>query len=530
MIDETVERRQRTGEFYTPLEYARLGLQYLQRVVDVRSDRIRLWDMAAGTGNLERVLPPDMLSRCYISTLLDDDADHCRALFPSATVFQYDYLNDDDQKLPSTLVNDLNAPTVEWIIFINPPYAMANNFERRADRIDKSSVSMTRVRELMSADGLGEVSRELYAQFLYRIDREFKGRRATLAMFSKLNYISSTNDRRLRDRFFDYEFKGGFLFSSERFRLTSGRFPISFAVWALNRRLPLTDQELKFDVLDERLNVIGVKRVMSAPRTELLSNWIERPPCTKKFPPMSSALKVGSLNKDRRDRIAEGFLASLMCNGNDFTHQIKTALLSGPYASAGGMSITPSNFERAMVVHAVRHLERATWLNDKDQFFRPTAPLPTEFVNDCVVWSLFAPSNCTTALANVEYEGELYQLKNNFFPFIISELTNNFSACRSEERFAALWFKKNFLSTDADNVLTEAKKIYRLFYSRWDELDRKKFFIETWDAGWYQVRMSLKAAGLLDDKTFRAEHERLRLKLLPMIYELGFLRSAFDCV
>ncbi|MBQ9480062.1 MAG: hypothetical protein IJU71_10980, partial [Selenomonadaceae bacterium] len=186
MIDETVERRQRTGEFYTPLEYAHLGLQYLQRVVDLQSDRIRLWDMAAGTGNLERVLPTALLDQCYVSTLLDDDVEHCRRSFPSATVFQYDYLNDDAQKLPSALVNDLNDPTVDWLIFINPPYAMANNFERRADRIDKSSVSMTRVRELMSADGLGEVSRELYAQFLYRIDREFKGRRATLAMFSKL--------------------------------------------------------------------------------------------------------------------------------------------------------------------------------------------------------------------------------------------------------------------------------------------------------------------------------------------------------
>ncbi|MBQ9479855.1 MAG: hypothetical protein IJU71_09915, partial [Selenomonadaceae bacterium] len=472
MIDETVERRQRTGEFYTPLAQAWLGLKYLQRVVDVRSDRIRLWDMAAGTGNLERVLPPDMLSRCYISTLLDDDADHCRALFPSATVFQYDYLNDDDQKLPSALVDELNDPMLEWLIFINPPYAMANNFERRADRIDKSSLSMTKVRELMTADGLGAVSRELYAQFLYRIDREFRGRRATLAMFSKLNYMISTNDQRLRDRFFDYEFEGGFLFPSKIFPHTKGSFPIGFLIWRLDEHIPLSEQKIIADVFDEAGRLIGTKEIYSAPRSELLSNWIERPPCTKKFPPLSSALKVGALNKDRRDRIADGFLASLMCNGNDFTHQIKTALLSGPYASAGGMSITPSNFERAMVVHAVRHLERATWLNDKDQFYRPTAPLPTEFVNDCVVWSLFAPSNCTTALTNVEYEGETYRIKNNLYPWE-----------GEEERFAARWLRENNLSKEARAVVDAARPIYETFYDRLNELDRKKFFIETWDAG-----------------------------------------------
>ena len=49
MIDE--QRRQRTGEFYTPIEVARL----------------------------------------------DDDVRHCRKLFPTARVFQFDFLNDDDQ-------------------------------------------------------------------------------------------------------------------------------------------------------------------------------------------------------------------------------------------------------------------------------------------------------------------------------------------------------------------------------------------------------------------------------------------------
>ena len=205
-----------------------------------------------------------------------------------------------------------------------------------------------------------------------------------------------------------------------------------------------------------------------------------------------------------------------MCNGNDFTHQIKTALLSAPYVSAGGMSITLSNFERAMIVHAVRHLEKATWLNDKDQFYRPTKKLPREFINDCVVWSLFAQSNYSTALSNVEYEGEIWQIKNNFHPWE-----------GVEERFAARWLRRKILSVEARAVVDEARRIYETFYARLKELDREKFLIETWDAGWYQVRGALRAAGLLDDEKFRAEHERLRQKLLPMIYELGFLRSTF---
>ena len=79
-------------------------------------------------------------------------------------------------------------------------------------------------------------------------------------------------------------------------------------------------------------------------------------------------------------------------------------------------------------------------------------------------------------------------------------------------------------------MVDEARSIHETFCARMSELDLKRFKIETWDAGWYQVRGVLKAAGLLDDKDFRAEHERLRQKLLPQIYELGFLRSTFNGV
>ena len=514
MID-TNERRLRTGEFYTPLEYARLGLQYLQRVVDIQSDRLRLWDMAAGTGNLERVLPAEMLSRCYISTLLDDDADHCRALFPQATVFQCDYLNDGEEKLPPNLRADLDNPELKWIVFINPPYATANNPERAVDKVNKDTVSMTEIRKRMTAEGMGLSSRELCSQFLYRIDREFRDRQAMLCIFSKLKYINANNDQELRDRFFDYEFAGGFVFESKHFQGTRGKFPIGFAMWNLARHISLSEQRLAFDVLDDRLEKIGVKTFRSIPRGELINNWFEHPPCRKKFPPFSSALKIGRQNKNRCDRIAEGFIASLMSAGNDMMHQNKTALLSGPYVSAGAFSITPKNFERCMVVHAVRRLPRATWLNDRDQFCRPTSEPPREFINDCVVWSLFGDSNCTTAMRDVEYEGVVCRIKNNLYPWTYE----------GEERFAARWLSTHELSPEASAVIDSARLIYQTFYARLNELAREKFRIETWDVGWYQVRRSLEDAKLLDNETFRAAFDRLSEKLLPQIYSLGFLRD-----
>ena len=103
-----------------------------------------------------------------------------------------------------------------------------------------------------------------------------------------------------------------------------------------------------------------------------------------------------------------------MCNGNDFQHANNTALLSGPYVSAGAFSVTAENFEQAMIVHATRRMPKATWLNDRDQFMRPNKAVSAEFVADCTVWNLFSNSNQTAALQDVFYEGETYQIHNHF--------------------------------------------------------------------------------------------------------------------
>ena len=147
-----IDFRRFTGEFYTPIEHARLALKYIERVVGKnwwQSGEYRLWDMAAGTGNLEFALPAEALQYCYISTLLNDDAVYCAKLYPTATAFQYDYLNDGEEKLPANLRADLDNPALKWIVFINPPFAMASNSERNPDRVYKFNVSMTAIRKRM---------------------------------------------------------------------------------------------------------------------------------------------------------------------------------------------------------------------------------------------------------------------------------------------------------------------------------------------------------------------------------------------
>ena len=478
-----IELRRFTGEFFTPIKFAKKAVEYLERTVGAhwyKSGKFRLWDMAAGTGNLEFVLPAEALQYCYISTLLEDDAKYCAKIYPEATVFQYDYLNDDvnffgnelildnlgvKRKMPQKLVDDLANPELKWIIFFNPPYATASNFERK-NRKDKINVSMTKIQKLMTKDELGEVSRELYSQFLYRINLEFKNRQAYIGFFSKINYMNSNNDQKMRDEIFNYKFERGFLFSSQNFQGCKGKFPIGFVIWNMFNHKSLAEQKIYLDVFNSQIEKIAVKIISSINRSKFLNKWIERQKNVKIFPPMNNALNIVTNNKDRRDRIAENFLASLMC-WNDFTHQNYTALLSGPYASAGGMSVTPENFEQYMVIHAVHLIPKATWLNDRDQFMQPTKELPQEFITDAVIWSLFSNSNNTAAMSNVEYEGNIYQIKNNFYPFMLDEVSTwscsdpdirqsiQLASIRSDDRFVAKWIKThtNSISTSSAEVI-----------------------------------------------------------------------------
>lgn len=553
--------RRRTGEFFTPIEFAeKANTDYLEKVVGKRwwEKDYRLWDMAAGTGNLELVLPDEALPYCYISTLEGNDADYCRTLFPESTVFQYDYLNDDTHlltghydlldpnikvKMPDKLRRDLANPGIKWIIFINPPFATANTGKRKtaanaADvenlRKAKDDLSKTEIREMMTDEDLGETSRELFSQFVWRISREFGDRTAYLGMFSTLKYINANNDQKLRDKVFHYRFERGFCFNSKAFH-GNKEFPVGFLVWNLAKSMPLEEQTITLDIRDEDTSRIGTKTVPSVERGNFLSKWCERPRTDHVMPPLSNALTVVEGHKDVRDRAAAGFLCSLMAKGNDFQNQRYTALLSSPYCSAGALSVTNDNFEKAMITHAVRKIPKATWLNNRDQWLQPnTTDLPPLFVSDCVVWSLFADSNNTASMKDVHYNGRTYQIGNELYPFPLQSvrqwtcslipLQQSLFAAHGD-RYAATWLRGHELSPEARQVLSVGEDIYRLFYEQSSSLPWPQYKIALWDCGWYQIRMALKQHGDAQDllTEMRTAHDELGQRILPQITELGFI-------
>jgi len=481
-------RRRFTGEFFTPVEFAAKGLDYIERTVGRewwKRGNVRLWDMASGTGNLEFELPSSALKYCYLSTLESEDAKYCQKIFPDATCFQYDYLSDDipalagqmtfgqTRKMPPNLVADLANPEIIWVILINPPFATANTVSGETGKKSKDTVSMTTLREWMNEEGYGEASRELFTQFLFRISKEFKDRQAYLGMFSKLKYVNSNNDQKIRDGFFQYQYERGFIFPIKCFYGATGNFPVGFLVWNLAKKKHLAEQRIVLDVFNKDAEKIGTKEFPSVERTAMLNKWCPRPKWDGKsvMPTFVSAFNLKTDNKDKRNHVAPGFICSVSSNGDDFQHTNSVFILSAPYANAGAFSVTPENFERAMVLHAVKKIPKATWTNDRDAFYAPTGGsqftatekadaincvppvgattgLPTEFVTDCVVWSAFADSNYAVALRNVEYQGRTWQIANNLFPFLLEEVRRwpcghgdiaAQLAAANEDRFLAKW-------------------------------------------------------------------------------------------
>jgi hypothetical protein len=237
----------------------------------------------------------------------------------------------------------------------------------------------------------------------------------------------------------------------------------------------------------------------------------------------------------RLDRASKNSLGYFSCAGNDIQQTQKlTAVYSGVFANGHGMSITPEIFKQSMVTWAVRQTVDPSWLNWADQFQQPNIdPLPEDFISDCAIWCLFHNKNQTSALKDVEYKGTKWQVRNQFYPYSVEWLRSLesmpqevYSQLRSaKDTYVSTWLAGRTLSTEAQALLDAGRKVYEVFYKEYANLNRTKYKLSYWDAGWYQIRNALLDAGkgLVELNDVKMAHNTLRAKLQPKVYEYGFL-------
>ena len=520
------------GAYYTPLAVVDKAYDVLTSALGKNwQSHYIVWDMCCGVGNLE--VKHSNPRNVFMSTLDVADIDVMKATKTcvAAHRFQYDYLNDDikddgtidysiTNKLPKELQQSIKAGK-RILVLINPPYAESGD---TLGSDAKSDVATTKMASAMGDYGFA--TRELFTQFVARISKELPN--ATLAMFSKLKYVNAPNFQKFRD-VWDAKFITGFVVHSKAFDGLSGDFPIGFLVWELGSKVNFS--ELSVDVYDKKVVPIGSKTFYLLPDKTSLNEWIKRPkPNSTTVVPLKNAVLPAIKTKDVRGTFwSDGAIGQMLCDSNDLQHAgQRTAIFSSGYSSAGAFYITPLNLERVAVIFAARRLIKATWLNDRDQFSQPTLPLPTEFLNDCLIWMLFNGSNLSAGADDLEWNGKKWSVKNNFIPFTESEVG---APDRFESDFMVQYLSSLSLSTVADAVMSEGRYLWKKYFSERDvRSTRDELKLNRPDVGWYQIRNALKSRNQsgtspeIDFRPFERAYKSLSDKLVPQVYEYRFLR------
>ena len=203
-------------------------------------------------------------------------------------------------------------------------------------------------------------------------------------------------------------------------------------------------------------------------------------------------------------------------------------MFSSGFNGGHGFYVTPENLWQAAIVFSVRRLIKPTWINDRDQFLQPSAPLTDEFKNDCLIWMLFNGSNLTASADDLAWNGKTWSIVNHFIPFTEAEVG---ARDRFESDFMVGYLADKKLSDEAQMVLRAGRALWEAYFLETPPHSaRNEFKLNRADVGWYQIRNALKRrneAGLsapVDFSLFERSYKALTEKLVPQVYELGFLK------
>ncbi|WRD05532.1 hypothetical protein E5K72_07295 [Helicobacter pylori] len=465
--------RERKGAFFTPKIWVEKSQEYLAKALgqDYQEDYI-IWDCAGGTGNLLRGLLNK--ANLYLSTLDHNDVaivkdlaakNHLKLL--ENHVFQFDFLNDDfySEKVPKSLQEILKdkEKLKKLIIYINPPYAEATSAKTPSGAgKHKAKVARNNKTYETYKDLLGSGTNELFAQFFMRIYKELNG--CIMASFSTLKYLNSSNFKKFRE-IFKAKFLEGFMVPADSFDNVKGQFPIGFLVWDTSSIIPKENPLLDINVPNRKMcpqsrtRTKGTqKHSTAAPfKTPLNAVSLEIFDSFGGFLGTKNIVIDDENNKpiihflrpfyDKKNEV----LGYMRLVGSDF--QSNANIFYNQYLNDNDIKkhmytqITTSNILECAIYFSVRHCIKATWQNDRDQFYAPYDDAfqdDSEFKNNCLIFMLFHTQNRITTT----------QGTNHFIPFNEDEVN-------AKERYsshALLDFLKGGIKEEGDSLFLNDKK------------------------------------------------------------------------
>ncbi len=425
--------RERKGAFFTPKIWVEKSQEYLAKALgqDYQEDYI-IWDCAGGTGNLLNGLTNK--ANCFLSTLDSNDVAIVKELAAANKlnllenhVFQFDFLNDDFKKAPKSLQEILNdkEKRKKLIIYINPPYAEAGNKAKMSGTGEhKTKVARNNKTHETYKDLLGSGANELFAQFFMRIYKELNG--CIMASFSTLKYLNSSNFKKFRE-VFKAKFLEGFMVPADSFDNVKGQFPIGFLVWDTATPPLKPTNALNLEVFDSLGGFLGYKNIVNE-NVKNIHMWLKQ---KEKIENMEI---LGYIDTPTPDFQGSPSVAIINNKNSSKRHSVYFAIAS-------------SNILFGSVFFSIRHCIKATWQNDRDQFYAPYDDAfqdDSEFKNNCLTFMLFHTQNRITST----------QGTNHFIPFSETEVN-------AKERYsshALLDFLKGGIKEEGDSLFLNAKK------------------------------------------------------------------------
>lgn len=527
------------GAYYTPLQWVEKAQEYLAlEFGEDWQDNYYIWDCAAGTGNLLAGLSNK--GKLWASTLEQNDVatmmqriDDGFGLYKNH-VFQFDFLNDhlldyttkDGEFKPSKVPQPLQTilrdeeERKKLLIFINPPFKEAATKTTVTGNGENSTGVAVKTKIYKTYSSVWGIScRELFTQFMIRIHEQIQG--CKIGQFSTLKIPVAPNFEGFR-RLFKAKSGHCFIAPGNTFDNVDGKFPIGFFTWHTDEKVPVG--EIVADVYDKDGEPMGQKRLAVEQDVPSINDWIIT----------------------TRNRTGEKVIGFMSAKGCDFQNQNYNYIINNKsqLPHPRGTQITDMNFREIAVYLAVRHSVKANWLNDRDQF---CAPLPTwrddiEFQNDCLAYTIFSNSNNTQSQYGINYwqpftEDELEinnELPNHFMSAYIKGIM------RPQNPQSELWSDSEEqnnvpldFSLEAQAVFDAGRELWKYYHKQPDaDLNATYYDIRLYFQG---TKLDKKGKVIMnstsEDETYirlhyalRNAHKKLAEKIVPKVYEHGFLR------
>lgn len=531
LIEDT--NRRNKGEFYTPT----LFVDYAHKMIsDILGESWRddfvVFDPAWGTGNLTRDYK---FKELYATTLEEAELEIGKRYNNEAVKAQFDFLNDDLEKLPKGLLEafEQNKPL---IFLLNPPYAGTNSGENKKGA---KGLCLTNINQEMKKDNIGACSQNLYAQFIYRIIKLkeiFNLTNCYIGLFSPTLFLTGPSWNKFRKYLFNnFELRDAIQFNAGHFANVASSWGISFTLWQNGKQINVNEFDCNIvDIDGSEIKIVEHKKLYNLDNTIPLIDYSRNKVKNEKtiiMPNMRTGINCSDGSIFGINGL--GYFYN-KCN-NVGTSNMHCSIWTSAYSGGHGYGINQNNFSEVCQTYTARKLIDANWINSKDEFMVPDKLKPQfqEFANDSIIYSLFSNQS---SLRNINYHNKLWDIKNEFFWMSKSEiesLANEYNnddcynnAHTSPERFVYKKLQEIELSPEAQAVLDKACDIVRKTF-KYRELFNDimpEAQINNWDCGFYQIKLLCKefAPDLL--KEFKDVYKQLADKMRPMVYELGFLK------